>query len=190
MKQVLPANVYRVDPSGRVDLVLPFEQGLGPNGLCFLARLHQALCHPRRPHSCRRCGRATDSPMCARFTDCMVDGIRCGADGMRADKAGNIWASSSAPSGLLRRDGVESGRQTDRPHPSAGRLRQCLLRRPQARSSVQRPPPSRSYMLRTNIQGAYSPHKLTRSHCAARLTGGFSRGLLFLPAKTSAGRNP
>ena len=29
------------------------------------------------------------------FTDCMVDGMRCGPDGMRADKAGNIWASSA-----------------------------------------------------------------------------------------------
>ena len=29
----------------------------------------------------------------------MVDGVRCGPDGMRADKAGNIWCSSAAPLG-------------------------------------------------------------------------------------------
>jgi sugar lactone lactonase YvrE len=29
------------------------------------------------------------------FTDCMVDGIYCHPDGMRADRAGNIWASSN-----------------------------------------------------------------------------------------------
>jgi gluconolactonase len=29
------------------------------------------------------------------FTDCMVDGIYCHPDGMRADRAGNIWSSSN-----------------------------------------------------------------------------------------------
>ena len=29
----------------------------------------------------------------------MVDGVRCGPDGMRADRAGNIWCSSAAPLG-------------------------------------------------------------------------------------------
>ena len=33
------------------------------------------------------------------FTDCMVDGVHCGPDGMRADRAGNIWCSSAAPLG-------------------------------------------------------------------------------------------
>ena len=84
MKQVLPANVYRVDPSGRVDLVLPFEQGLGPNGLCFSpdytklyiirgGRIHVGDVSGNRLTNVRE------------FTDCMVDGIRCGSDGMRAD---------------------------------------------------------------------------------------------------------
>jgi gluconolactonase len=30
------------------------------------------------------------------FTDCVVDGIKCGPDGVRADVNGNIWASSNA----------------------------------------------------------------------------------------------
>ena len=98
MKQVLPANVYRVDPSGRVDLVVPFEQGLGPNGLCFspdyskLYLIRAGRIHVGNIEGSRVTGMRE-------FTDCMVDGIRCGADGMRADKAGNIWASSSGPLG-------------------------------------------------------------------------------------------
>ena len=35
MHQLLPANVYRWDPSGKVEVVLPFETGLLPNGICF-----------------------------------------------------------------------------------------------------------------------------------------------------------
>ena len=30
------------------------------------------------------------------FTDCVVDGVKCGPDGMRADVDGNLWVSSNA----------------------------------------------------------------------------------------------
>ena len=30
------------------------------------------------------------------FTDCVVDGVKCGPDGLRTDVAGNLWASSNA----------------------------------------------------------------------------------------------
>ncbi len=33
------------------------------------------------------------------FTDMMVDGVKCGPDGMRADVPGNLWCSSNAPLG-------------------------------------------------------------------------------------------
>jgi gluconolactonase len=33
------------------------------------------------------------------FTDMMVDGVKCGPDGMRADITGNLWCSSNAPLG-------------------------------------------------------------------------------------------
>ena len=33
------------------------------------------------------------------FTDMMVDGVKCGPDGMRADVSGNLWCSSSAQLG-------------------------------------------------------------------------------------------
>ena len=30
------------------------------------------------------------------FTDCMVDGVSCGPDGVRCDVHGNLWVSSNA----------------------------------------------------------------------------------------------
>ncbi len=30
------------------------------------------------------------------FSDCMVDGVKCGPDGLRCDIDGNLWASSNA----------------------------------------------------------------------------------------------
>ena len=34
-KRELPTNCYRIDPSGRIDLVVTEEQVPDPNGLCF-----------------------------------------------------------------------------------------------------------------------------------------------------------
>ena len=42
-KRELPTNVYRVDPSGRVDLVVKEDQVPDPNGLVLLAGLQEAL---------------------------------------------------------------------------------------------------------------------------------------------------
>ncbi len=87
------------------------------------------------------------------FTDCMVDGIRCGSDGMRADKAGNIWASSSAPLGYC---GVTVWNPVGK---LIGRIRL-----PEGCANVCFGGPKRDhlfmtatqslYMLRVNIQGA------------------------------------
>jgi hypothetical protein len=33
------------------------------------------------------------------FTDCMVDGVKCGPDGHRVDAYGNVWSGSTAPLG-------------------------------------------------------------------------------------------
>jgi len=33
------------------------------------------------------------------FSDMMLDGVKCGPDGMRADVYGNLWISSNAPLG-------------------------------------------------------------------------------------------
>jgi gluconolactonase len=98
MHQQLPMNVYRVDPSGRIGIAVPFEQGKAPNGICFSPDYTKVYVI--------RGGGITVGDIVGTkvqnlrvFTDCMVDGVRCGPDGMRADKAGNIWASSAAPLG-------------------------------------------------------------------------------------------
>ena len=41
----------------------------------------------------------SDAESARRFSDGMVDGVKCGPDGMRADVTGNLWCSSNAPLG-------------------------------------------------------------------------------------------
>ena len=152
MAQVLPANIYRVDPTGRIDVVVPFEQGLGPNGLCFspdytkFYAIRGGTIHVADVQGAKL---ANMRP----FTDCRVDGVRCGPDGMRADNAGNIWASSAGPLGYAgvtcwNPDGKLIGR----------------IRLPETCANVAFVGPKRDhlfmcanasiYLLRLNIQGA------------------------------------
>jgi len=87
------------------------------------------------------------------FTDCMVDGVRCGPDGMRADRGGNLWVSSSAPLGYC---GVTVWTP-------AGKIL-GRIRLPEGCANVCFGGPKRDhlfmtatqslYMLRVNIQGA------------------------------------
>ena len=109
--------------------------GKAPNGICFspdytkVYIIRAGGITRGRYHG----GKVTNLRV---FTDCMVDGVRCGPDGMRADKAGNIWASSAAPLGYCGVTVWNPRRQAAGPHPPAGRLRQSLFRRTQARPSV------------------------------------------------------
>ena len=151
-KQVLPHNVYRLDPLGRLDLVVPFEQGLGPNGICFspdYRRLY-GIRGGRFQAGDVQCSRVTGMRL---FADMMIDGVRCGTDGMRADKLGNVWASSSGPLGyagvtVWNPDGKAIGRvrlpETCANLCFAGPKRDWLFMT--ASQSV--------YMLRLGIQGA------------------------------------
>ena len=132
MHQQLPMNVYRVDPSGRVEVAVPFEQGKAPNGICFSPDYTKVYVIRGGGISVGDI-RGTKVAGLRDFTDCMVDGVRCGPDGMRADRAGNIWCSSAAPLGyagvtVWNPDGKLIGRIR---LPEA--LRQSLLCRPQAR---------------------------------------------------------
>jgi gluconolactonase len=87
------------------------------------------------------------------FSDCMVDGIKCGPDGMRADRLGNIWAGSTSTLGY-------SGVTVWNP---AGKLI-GRIRLPEVCPNVCFAGPKRDwlfmcgtqsiYMLRVNIQGA------------------------------------
>jgi gluconolactonase len=108
MKRELPTNCYRIDPSGRVDLVVTEDQVPDPNGLCFspdYKKLYVASTG-KGPGDTGPGGKGdmfvfdvgTDNKLTNRklFADFMVDGIKCGPDGVRADVDGNLWCSSNA----------------------------------------------------------------------------------------------
>jgi gluconolactonase len=152
MHQVLPPNVYRWDPTGKVEVVLPFEAGLPPNGICFSpdcgkvyiirgGGIFVADVRDRRIANLKQ------------FTDCMVDGVHCGPDGMRADRAGNIWVSSAAPLGYA---GVTvwtaAGKLIGRIRLPEGCANLCFAG--PKRDHVFMAATQSIYMLRVNIQGA------------------------------------
>jgi gluconolactonase len=107
-KRELPHGVYRVDPSGRVDLVLTEQQVSNPNGLCFSPDYKKLYVTStgKGPGDTGPGGKgdihvfdigadnkASNGKL---FTDCMVDGVKCGPDGIRCDVEGNVWAASNA----------------------------------------------------------------------------------------------
>ena len=107
-RRELPHGVYRVDPSGKVDLVITEEQVPNPNGLAFSPdrkRLYVASTG-KGPGDTGPGGKgelyAFDVGANNRlsngklFSDCMVDGVKCGPDGLRCDVDGNIWSASNA----------------------------------------------------------------------------------------------
>jgi gluconolactonase len=107
-RRELPTNCYRVDPSGRVDLVVTEDQVPDPNGLCFspdYKRLYVASTG-KGPGDTGPGGKSdihvfdvgTDNKLSNRrlFSDCVIDGVKCGPDGLRCDVDGNLWASSNA----------------------------------------------------------------------------------------------
>ncbi|HZW46338.1 MAG TPA: SMP-30/gluconolactonase/LRE family protein [Microvirga sp.] len=107
-RRELPTNCYRIDSSGRIDLVVTEDQVPDPNGLCFspdYRRLYVASTG-KGPGDQGPGGKGeiyvfdvgTDNRLSNRrlFTDCVVDGVKCGPDGLRCDVDGNVWASSNA----------------------------------------------------------------------------------------------
>ncbi|HSU07404.1 MAG TPA: SMP-30/gluconolactonase/LRE family protein, partial [Acetobacteraceae bacterium] len=164
IRRVLQTNVYRLDPSGRLDVVIAGNQLPDPNGLCFspdYKTLYVVSTGPG-PGDTGPGGKGviyafdvqgnTVSNM-RLFSDCMVDGVQCGPDGLRADRAGNIWSGSNAPLGyagviVLNPAGKLIGR----------------IRLPEVCANVCFAGPKRDflfmaasqsiYMLRVNIQGA------------------------------------
>jgi gluconolactonase len=104
----LPTNVYRVDPGGRVDLVIPEDQVPDPNGLTFapdFKRLY-VTSTGKGPGDTGPGGKGevyvfdvgADNKLSNRrlFADCTIDQVKCGPDGLRCDVAGNLWVSSNA----------------------------------------------------------------------------------------------
>ena len=141
LKRELSCNVYRVDPSGRIDMVIS-EEALGaiPNGITFSPDYKRLYVVNNGMVSVLDVGgpaHQVGKPS-AQFADFMVDGITCRTDGIRTDVFGNLWASSNAGANVGY-SGVtvwNPDRQADRPHPAAGSVRQRRVRRPQAQPAV------------------------------------------------------
>ncbi|WP_267424070.1 SMP-30/gluconolactonase/LRE family protein [Methylobacterium sp. GC_Met_2] len=107
-RRELPNAVYRIDPSGRIDRVLTDEQVPDPNGLCFSPDQSVLyVCSTGKgpgdtgpggkgeiyAFNVAEGGKLSNWRL---FADCVIDGIKCGPDGLRTDVDGNVWASSNA----------------------------------------------------------------------------------------------
>jgi gluconolactonase len=108
MKRELPTSVYRVDTNGKVTRVAAEEQVPDPNGLAFspdYKRLYVASTG-RGPGDAGPGGKGDmfvfdvngDNTLSngRRFNEFMIDGVKCGPDGVRCDVDGNVWCSSNA----------------------------------------------------------------------------------------------
>jgi gluconolactonase len=108
LKRELPTNCYRWDPSGKLDLVVTEEQVPDPNGICFSPDYKKlyVISTGKGPGDSGSGGKGeiivfdigADNKLSNQklFADCVVDGVKCGPDGMRADVDGNLWVSSNA----------------------------------------------------------------------------------------------
>ncbi len=150
LRRELPTNTYRWDPSGKLDIIVPGDR-LRPNGICFSPDYKRVYIISGGIHVADVVqGKVTGL---RDFTDCMVDGIYCHPDGMRVDRAGNVWASSNTVLGysgvtVWNPDGKLIGR----------------IRLPEGCANVCFGGPKRDhlfmtasqslYMLKVNIQGA------------------------------------
>jgi gluconolactonase len=107
-KRELPTQCYRLDPNGTLTVVATEEQVPDPNGLCFspdYKKLYVASTG-KGPGDTGPGGKGlifvfdvgVDNKLSNHklFTDCVVDGVKCGPDGMRCDVNGNLWAASNA----------------------------------------------------------------------------------------------
>ena len=107
-KRELPTNCYRWDPSGSLSLVVTEDQIHDPNGILLSPdyKTLYVISTGKGPgdttggdgniyqFDVSADGKSVSNKRL--FTDCMVDGIKCGPDGMRADVFGNVWVSSNA----------------------------------------------------------------------------------------------
>ena len=109
LKRELPTNTYRWDPSGTLTVVVPESQVPDPNGICFSPDYKTLYLISTGPGPGETTGgkgviyafdvQGSTVGNMRVFSDCMVDGVHCGPDGMRADRAGNLWVGSNAPLG-------------------------------------------------------------------------------------------
>jgi len=107
----LPGQCYRIDKSGRIDMVISGTDLPDPNGICFspdYRKLYVASTG-RQPGDTSGGNRnviyafdVEDGKVANRkvFTNMTFDGVQCAPDGMRADVDGNLWCGSNGPLGL------------------------------------------------------------------------------------------
>ena len=97
LKRELPFNVYRVDASGRVALVIDQDAlGSAPNGITFSPDYKKLYIVARGGVLSGDITANNTLANVAPFSNFTVDGIRCGPDGIRTDVFGNLWCSSNA----------------------------------------------------------------------------------------------
>jgi gluconolactonase len=97
-KRELPTQVYRLAPDGTMTVVFDEETAKFPNGLAFSPDYKKVYVWAGARGECLVADVNDDGTVSNTrvFTDCVVDGIKCGADGIRVDVAGNVWMSSNA----------------------------------------------------------------------------------------------
>ncbi len=108
VKRELPNGVYRVDAKGQVTRVATEAQVPDPNGLAFspdFRRLYVASTG-KGPGDTGPGGQGDtfvfdvvkDTTLAngRRFSDFMIDRVKCAPDGVRCDVDGNVWCSSNA----------------------------------------------------------------------------------------------
>jgi gluconolactonase len=107
-KRELPTGVYRADPKGGVTLVVAEQQVPDPNGLAFSPDYKKlyVVSTGKGPGDTGPGGKgdvwafdaAADGTLsnATRFSDFMIDGVKCSPDGVRCDVDGNLWCSSNA----------------------------------------------------------------------------------------------
>ncbi len=98
--QVRPPSIYRVDPSGKIDVILEGRPGLVPNGIAFSPDYSKVyfVWGPNIDVADVVDGKIAGQRV---FSDGMVDGVKCGFDGHRVDVAGNVWSGSTSVPGYM-----------------------------------------------------------------------------------------
>ena len=96
LKRELPANVYRVDPSGRIDMVISEDELPLPNGIAFSPDYKKVYVVSQGGITQFDVGPGNRPTNKKRFSDFMVDGVRCSTDGFRVDVDGNLWCGANA----------------------------------------------------------------------------------------------
>ena len=107
-KRELPTSVYRLDKSGTLTQVAGEDLVPDPNGLCFSPDFKKlyVVSTGQGPGDTIAGGKGdmtvfdvgADNKLSngKLFSNFMVDGVKCGPDGVRADVDGNLWCSSNA----------------------------------------------------------------------------------------------